>query len=73
MIRQTGDDFFSYGAVKGQKVIKLAERSTPGFCDMNGRGAVLGGKSDRMPVTNLFDRTDSLCFQKIFEFIDPGG
>ena len=46
--------------MKGQKVVKLPESPDSGFCDMNGRGVEVGCKIDQMPVTNLFDRTNSL-------------
>ena len=54
-------------------MVKLSEGPDSGFCDMNGRGVEVGRKNDQMPVTNLFDRTNSLCFQEDIEFVEPGG
>ncbi len=70
---QAGGDIFRYDSVKGQKMAKLSEGPNTGFCDMNGGGVVVGCEIYQMPVTNPFDRLDSLCFQEVFEFVEPGG
>ena len=54
-------------------MVKLPEGPNSGFCDMNGRGVEVGSKCDQMPVTNLFNGTNSLCFQENIEFVEPGG
>lgn len=54
-------------------MVKLPERPDPGFCDMYGGGVVVGCKIDQMMVTNPFDRSDSMCFQKVVEFVESGG
>ena len=54
-------------------MVKLSEAPDSGFCDMNGRDVEVGRKNDQMPVTDPFDRADSLCFQKNFKFVEPGG
>jgi len=40
---------------------------------MDGRGLVIGGKTDQVPIRDLFDRTDSLIFQEGIERVEPGG
>jgi len=40
---------------------------------MNGGGVVVGCEIYQMPVTNPFDRPDSLYFPEVFEFVEPGG
>jgi len=59
--------------MKGQEMVKLPESPNAGFCDMDGGGVVVGCKIDQMPVTHPFDRPDSLYFQKVIEFVEPGG
>jgi hypothetical protein len=59
--------------LRSKKMAKLPEDPDSGFCDMNGRGVEVGCKNDQMPVTNLFDRTNFLCFQENIEFIKSGG
>jgi len=54
-------------------MVKLPEGPNSGFCDMNGRGVEVGSKCDQMPVTNLFNGTNSAYFQEDIEFVEPGG
>ena len=73
-IRNRADrcDVFRYDPVKNQKMVKLPEGPVSVFCDMNGRGVVVGCKTDQMPVTNPFNGTYSASFQENFEFVAPG-
>ncbi len=40
---------------------------------MNGGGVVVICEIYQMTITNPFDRPDSLCFQEVFEFVEPDG
>ena len=67
--------------MKIENMVNWAETNEPmdvpqiytGSCDRDGRGVVIGCKIDQMPITNPFDRPDSLCFQKVCKFVEPGG
>jgi len=40
---------------------------------MHGGRILVGSKIGQAPVRNPFDRPDSLYFQEVFEFVEPGG